>query len=78
MQTTMRQKEEILFEIIRRQKLVFCDDQLEAEAVNHGFIQGLEYAVGLIVDLKNYYVPCEEDSPFKPQPIPGTKDKKAD
>jgi hypothetical protein len=46
-QIFVRHKDEIMLEIIRLQRLVFCDDQVEAEAVNHGKIQGLMWAVGL-------------------------------
>ena len=46
-QIFIRHKDEIMLEIIRLQRLVFCDDQVEAEAVNHGKIQGLMWAAGL-------------------------------
>ena len=36
-----------MLEIIRLQRLTFCDDQVEAEAVNHGKIQGLMWSCGL-------------------------------
>ena len=50
-QIFVRHKDEIMLEIIRLQRLTFCDDQVEAEAVNHGKIQGLMWAVGLF-DIK--------------------------
>ena len=46
-QIFIRHKDEIMLEIIRLQRLVFHDDQIEAEAVNHGKIQGLMWAAGL-------------------------------
>ena len=46
-QIFVRHKDEIMLEIIRLQRLTFCDDQVEAEAVNHGKIQGLMWAAGL-------------------------------
>ena len=46
-QIFVKHKDEIMIEIIRLQRLVFHDDQIEAEAVNHGKIQGLMWAVGL-------------------------------
>ena len=46
-QIFVRHKDEIMLEIIRLQRLTFCDDQLEAEAVNHGKIQGLMWAANL-------------------------------
>ena len=46
-QIFVRHKDEIMLEIIRLQRLVFCDDQVEAEAVNHGKIQGLMWSAGL-------------------------------
>ena len=46
-QIFVKHKDQIILEIIRLQRLTFCDDQLEAEAVNHGKIQGLMWAAGL-------------------------------
>tara|TARA_R100000742_G_C4173238_1_gene10796 strand:- start:130 stop:423 length:294 start_codon:yes stop_codon:yes gene_type:complete len=46
-QIFVKHKDEIILEIIRLQRLTFCDDQLEAEAVNHGKIQGLMWSAGL-------------------------------
>ena len=52
-QIFVRHKDEIMLEIIRLQRLTFCDDQVEAEAVNHGKIQGLMWAAGLFDNNKN-------------------------
>jgi len=47
----VKHKDEIMLEIIRLQRLTFFDDEnrpkIEAEAVNHGKIQGLMWAAGL-------------------------------
>ena len=58
-QIFVKHKDEIILEIIRLQRLTFCDDQLEAEAVNHGKIQGLMWAAGLF-DINNEGVNNEE------------------
>ena len=50
-QIFVKHKDEIMLEILRLHRLKFCDDEhrpkIEAEAVNHGKIQGLMWAVGL-------------------------------
>jgi len=54
-QIFVKHKDEIMLEILRLHRLTFCDDEhrpkIEAEAVNHGKIQGLMWAVGLF-DIK--------------------------
>ena len=52
-QIFVRHKDEIMLEIIKLQRLTFCDDQVEAEAVNHGKIQGLMWAAGLYNNSKD-------------------------
>ena len=54
-QIFVKHKDEIMLEILRLHRLKFCDDEhrpkIEAEAVNHGKIQGLMWAAGLF-DIK--------------------------
>ena len=52
-QIFVRHKDEIMLEIIKLQRLTFCDDQVEAEAVNHGKIQRLMWAAGLYNNSKD-------------------------
>ena len=49
----MKHKDEVMLEIVRLQRLTFCDDQVEAEAVNHGKIQGLMWAANLMKSSKD-------------------------
>ena len=55
-QIFVKHKDEIMIEILRLHRLKFCDDEhrpkIEAEAVNHGKVQGLMWALGLF-DIKN-------------------------
>ncbi len=56
-QIFVKHKDEIMLEILRLHRLKFCDDEhrpkIEAEAVNHGKIQGLMWAAGLYNNSKD-------------------------
>jgi len=69
----MKHKDEVLLEILRLQRLTFCDDQVEAEAVNHGKIQGLMWSAGLFQDKKNPD-PFDQWNNEQPPIITGDKD----
>ena len=56
-QIFVKHKDEIMIEIIRLQRLTFCDDQVEAEAVNHGKIQGLMWAANLYENKEAWHTP---------------------
>jgi len=56
-QIFVKHKDEIMIEIIRLQRLVFHDDQIEAEAVNHGKRQGLMWAANLYENKEAWHTP---------------------
>ena len=60
-QIFVKHKDEIMLEILRLHRLKFCDNEhrpkIEAEAVNHGKIQGLMWAANLYENKEAWHTP---------------------